>query len=191
VTSDSVTQVIGTLVALGCIDNAGVGNAFSIKLAQAQAAIDAGDTQTAVNILTALLHQLQAQAGKHLATSCTDSNGVQFDPVQVLISDVTALLASLGASVKANPVMGSLMNAAYAEIPGATVSILSSPKIVVASATADVTGFYFFPKTRGLKLGLEYTVKVTLPKGYRISTPATQTFKWRGTEITLSNFVLN
>ena len=91
-----VSQVIGTLVTLGCIDNAGVGNAFSVKLAQAQAAINAGDIQTAINLLTALLQQLNAQAGKHLKTSCTDSNGVQFDPVQVLINDVTTLLAALG-----------------------------------------------------------------------------------------------
>ena len=46
-TPDSVTEVVDALVALGCIDNAGIGNAFSVKLAHAKAAINAGDIQTA------------------------------------------------------------------------------------------------------------------------------------------------
>src|SRR5262249_54441551 len=60
-TADGVTKVIGTLQALGCIDNAGIAGAFSAKLGQAQAAIAAGDIKTAINILTALLHEIQAQ----------------------------------------------------------------------------------------------------------------------------------
>jgi uncharacterized repeat protein (TIGR02543 family) len=90
-----VAQVVGVLVTLGCIDNAGVGNAFNVKLAQAEAAIAAGDIRTAINLLTALLEQLQAQAGKHLETSCTDAAGNTFNPVEVLIDHVTELLASL------------------------------------------------------------------------------------------------
>ena len=185
-----VSQVVGTLVTLGCIDSAGVGNAFTVKLAQAQAAITAGDYQTAINILTALLQQLQAQAGKHLHTTCTDANGVQFDPVQVLIDDVTAILTALGANLKANPVMGFLMKSSLSEMAGATVSIMSSTKSVVASATTDVTGFFFFAKTGGLKIGSDYTVKVTLPKGYKTSMPASQTFRWGATTIKLANFVV-
>src|SRR5439155_12235955 len=133
---------------------------------------------TAINLLTALLQQLNAQAGKHLKTACTDSNGVQFDPVQVLISDVTTLLAALGGNLKANPVMGFLLKSNLAEMAGVTMSVLGLTKTVVASVTTDGTGFYVFPKPSGLKLGWEYTGKVTHPKGYKTSTPASQTVKW-------------
>jgi hypothetical protein len=93
--SDGISQVIATDQALGCIDNSGISNALTSKLHSAQQLINAGKIQEAINTLTALLHQLEAQAGKHITTTCTDSNGNQFDPVQVLIDDVKALLASL------------------------------------------------------------------------------------------------
>jgi hypothetical protein len=191
-TPESVIQVIGTLEALGCIDSAGVSNAFSVKLARAKAAINAGDTQTAINILTALLNQIQAQAGKHIKSSCTDSNGVLFDPVAVLIANVQSLLTSLGSTAQGNPVMGYVANASSLELCDAVVSLLDSSRRVVATAKSDATGFYFFAETRLLKARANYTVKVTaLPKPYKKSTPASQTFTWGGTAITLPRFVLN
>ena len=93
-TSGGTSTLIGTLQALGCINNSGISNALLSKLAAAQADIDGGRIQAAIDTLTALLNQLQAQAGKHVGTSCT-VNGVTFDPVQVLIADVEALLMSL------------------------------------------------------------------------------------------------
>src|SRR6266568_1121705 len=52
--TSSIGNVIGQLLTAGCIDNSGIGNALTSKLSAAQAAISAGDIQTAVNILTAL-----------------------------------------------------------------------------------------------------------------------------------------
>src|SRR4030095_7162643 len=175
--------------ALDCIDSAGVVNAFKAKLAQAQAAIDAGDYQTAINLLTALLQKLQAQAGKHLKIECTDANGNPFDPVQTLIEQVTGILTALGVNLRANPVMGSLVNSSNAEGAGATITITTGSKTVLSAAT-DATGFYVFPKVGALKLGIDYTVKVSLPKGYKLSTPSSQTFKWNATMVTLPKFVI-
>jgi hypothetical protein len=93
-TSGGVTQVVGTDLAAGCIDNSGTANAVKSKLAEAQADINAGNIQQAKSVLNDLLNYLQAQRGKHIKTSCT-VNGVTFDPDAVLIADVQALLASL------------------------------------------------------------------------------------------------
>jgi hypothetical protein len=92
--SSSITNVIGNLPSAGCIDNSGIGNALTSKLSAAQAAISAGNIQTAINILTALKSQLQAQSAKHIATSCT-IGGVTFNPVTVLLIDVQSLIDNL------------------------------------------------------------------------------------------------
>jgi hypothetical protein len=190
-TAAGVTNVINTLLALGCIDNSGVASAFTTKLAQAQAAIDAGRTQTAINILSALLNQLQAQAGKHLATSCT-SNGQVFNPVTVLITQVQSLLASLGATFRANPLTGSVLGTGGAEVNGAVVTLQNSSKTTVATAVTDATGFYFFADTAVLKRNGSYVMKVgAVPKPYKKSTPATQSFKWTAGAIGFKTFVLN
>jgi hypothetical protein len=94
-TSASVTQVIDDAQALGCIDNGGISNALRSKLAAAQAAMNAGHVQDAMDSLNSFLNQLHAQAGKHISTSCTDGHGNQFNPVQVLATDVEALQAAL------------------------------------------------------------------------------------------------
>jgi hypothetical protein len=190
VTAGSVSTVIGTTQALGCVDNSGISNALIVKLNAAQAYIAAGDIQSAINTLTALLNQLNAQAGKHIKTTCTDANGNTFDPVQVLIADVQALLASLGANViKPNPVMGYAVNSTNAGVAGATVSIVNSAKTVVASVTTDATGFYFVAKTSVFARGSNYTVKVTPPKPYKSSTsPA---FTWNAVAVSVASSVLN
>jgi hypothetical protein len=142
------------------------------------------------NTLTALLNQLYAQSGKHIKTTCFDANGNPFNPVQVLIAYVQDLLARLGANViKPNPVMGYAVNSSNTGIPGAIVSVVNSAKTVVASATTDATGFYFFAKTRAFTIGSNYTVKVTPPKPYRSVT--SPTFSWKGTAVTVANSVLN
>lgn len=185
-TPAGITQVINSLVALGCVDNSGVGNAFTTKLAQAQAAISAGDTQTAINILTALLRQLQAQSGKHLKTTCT-SGGQTFNPVDVLVAQVQGLLTSLGATLKANPLIGTVVGTGGVEVKGALVSVLNAAKNVVATAETDATGFYFFPKTSALTVNADYTAKVTLlPKPWRKATPAAQTFTWKGSAVSFA-----
>lgn len=189
-TSRGITNVIGTLQALGCVDNSGIGNALTTKLASAQALIDAGNIQAAINTLTALLNQLQAQAGKHIFTSCT-ADGVTFNPVQVLIDDVKALLASLGVNLKANPIMGNVLNSSKLGIAGITVNILGPSRAVVAATRTDVTGFYYVATTTNLVPDANYTVKVVVPKGYKNSTPSSQTFIWRATALSLGYFAIN
>jgi hypothetical protein len=106
----------------------------------------------------------------------------------VLIADVEALLASLGG--KPNPILGFAVNSTNASISGATVNLVNASKTVLAKATTDGTGWYYFPLTSGLVGGQNYTVSVTLPKGYKASTPASQTYTWSGAEIDLKTFVL-
>jgi mRNA-degrading endonuclease toxin of MazEF toxin-antitoxin module len=189
-TPGSITGVIGTDQALGCIDNSGIVNALSSKLAAAEADINAGKIQEAINTLKALLNQLNAQAGKHIATTCMDSNGNTFDPVTVLIADVKALLASLGVTIKADPIMGSVVNWAHAAVPGATVHVLNASKKIVATATTDAMGFYYFAATESLSKGASYSIKIVFPNSYHSSTPSSQTFTWQATSVLASNFVL-
>jgi hypothetical protein len=51
---------------LGHIDNQGVTNSLLAKLDAAQAALDRGQTSVAINTLEAFIHEVQAQAGKHI-----------------------------------------------------------------------------------------------------------------------------
>jgi hypothetical protein len=87
----SLSNSIGDMPNAGCIDNAGIGNALTSKLSASQTA---GNVQTAINTLTALKNQIQAQAGKHIHTACT-IGGVAFNPVNVLLLDVQASIDSL------------------------------------------------------------------------------------------------
>lgn len=94
-TAASITQVVADARVLGCIDNGGISNALSSKLAAAQASINAGNIRDAMDNLNAFMNQLHAQAGKHISTSCTDGQGNGFNPVEVLATDVGALQANL------------------------------------------------------------------------------------------------
>jgi hypothetical protein len=94
VTAAGITRVIGVLRSGGCIDNAGVANSLNSKLSAAQTSLDANDIQDAINVLTALLHDLQAQAGKHINTSCA-VNGVSFNPDATVMTDVRALIVKI------------------------------------------------------------------------------------------------
>ncbi len=190
-TSSGITNVIGQLLAAGFIDNSGIANALNSKLSAAQAAINAGDIKTAINTLGALINQLQAQSGKHISTSAT-IGGVTFNPVTVLISDAQSLINSLTLGSTPNPLTGFVLTTSGSGISGATVSILDSLGNTVATGTTDVTGFYYFATTGVLTQGNTYTVKVTgFPAGFTTSSPASQTFTWGGTALTLGNFVLS
>ncbi len=50
----------------GFIDNQGVTNGLLAELDAAQAALDRGQTGTAINLLNTFIHEVQAQAGKHI-----------------------------------------------------------------------------------------------------------------------------
>ncbi len=91
--ADGTSGVVGTLQAAGCIDN-GSSIALTSKLNAAQADIAKGNNKAAVNDLNSALNQINAQAGRQIATTCT-VNGVTFNPVAVLIADIQALLATL------------------------------------------------------------------------------------------------
>jgi len=180
-TTAGITNVIGRFLSSGAIDNYGIANALTNKLSTAQSFISAGDNQTAINVLQALLNQLNAQSGKHIAPSAAS----------VLISDTQALQTSVGANLRADPFMGYVLTSNNAAIAGVTVNVLDSSNTVVAAATTDGSGFYFFPLTRSFTLGSAYSVKVTPPSGYKTSTPALQKVTWQATQVVLTNFVLN
>jgi hypothetical protein len=186
-----VANVINADVGIGAIDNSGIGTALTSKLSVAQTALNAGQIQTEINTLQALLNQLYAQAGKHIKTSWVDGSGQSFNPDAVLVSDVSDLLVNAGANLKANPIIGSVVNASGVGISGLTVNILSSKNAAVATATTDVSGFCYFPATSGLVSGAGYTVKVTVPRAYKNSAPSSQSFTWRAVGVALNNFVLN
>jgi hypothetical protein len=50
----------------GFIDNQGVTNSLLAQLDAAQAALDHGQTGAAISLLNAFIHEVQAQAGKHI-----------------------------------------------------------------------------------------------------------------------------
>jgi HYR domain len=184
-----LSTVVGQLLAAGCIDNAGIANALTAKLAAAQSAISAGNLKTAINILSAFIHQVQAQSGKHILASCTLA-GVTFDPAAVLIADARSIIDSLTMTATPNPITGSVVTATGSGISGATVSLVDSSGKTLAIATTDVTGFYFFPTTGLLSTNGTYSVSVTgLPTGFTSSSSA-QIFTWTGSPISFSNFTL-
>jgi FIMAH domain-containing protein len=178
-TAGGMMKVIGSFLTTGAIDKSGIANALTSKLSVAQTFITAGDNQTATNALQALLNQLNAQSGKHINASAASA----------LITDTQALQASLG-GLRPNPLIGYVANSSSG-ISGATVNVLNGSNAIVASAVTDSAGFYFFPLTRAFSLGSGYTLKVTLPKGYKVSSPSSQKFTWQGSQITFSTFVLN
>jgi hypothetical protein len=186
---NDLSTVVGQLLAAGCIDNAGIANALTAKLAAAQSAITAGNLKTAINILSAFIHQVQAQSGKHILASCTLA-GVTFDPAAVLIADARSIIDSLTMTATPNPITGSVVTATSSGISGATVSLVDSSGKTLAIATTDVTGFYFFPTTGLLSTSGTYSISVTgLPAGFT-SSSAAQIFTWTGSPVSLSLFTL-
>jgi len=189
VTADSLITEVNEFLGLGCIDNAGIANSLASKMAAVKNAIANGQIQAAANILSAFIKEVQAQAGKHISTTCT-SGGHQYYPVQTLIGDAQYLLGTLGPQVKADAIVGLVLNSTLFGISGVTVNLLNSTKDVVGTAITDVSGFYYFATTGGLAIGKTYTVKVTPPSAYKSSMPTSQTFNWSANAVTLANFGL-
>jgi hypothetical protein len=82
---ESTLADINNSVLVGLIDNGGIANSLTSKIEGAQSAANAGQNQTAVNILNAFGNELNAQAGKHI-------NGIA---PQVLQEDVNSLISQL------------------------------------------------------------------------------------------------
>jgi hypothetical protein len=62
----SLTTCVEHAASQGIIDNQGVTKSLLAKLGAAQAAFDRGQTSVAINDLQAFIHEVQAQAGKHI-----------------------------------------------------------------------------------------------------------------------------
>jgi hypothetical protein len=192
VTPDSLEKELNIFLGFGCIDNSGLANSLTSKIEAAKSRITAGDTKSAINTLAALLNQLEAQAGKHISTGCTDPNThTQFNPTQVLITDLETLLAKLKTAGITDPILGYVSNGIDG-VAGATITLLDAANNVVATTATDQTGFYFFAQTNTLTVGASYTVTVaTIPKPYTTSSPASQSFTWSAAQVSLGNFALN
>lgn len=93
-TAASVTRVLADDRSLGCVST-GVDVTLTIELLLAQAEMNAGQMRVANEILNLSLFEVNAEAGKHISTSCTDGQGNQFNPAQVLTTDIQALQGSL------------------------------------------------------------------------------------------------
>jgi virginiamycin B lyase len=188
-TPGGLSMVVGQLLTAGCIDNSGIANALIAKLSAAQAAIAAGDIKTATNILSAFIDQVSAQSGKHILTSC---GGLTVNPAAVLIADAQSLINGLTVSATSNPVTGSAVTSTGSAVAGAMLSLVNSSGTTEATATTDITGFYYFATTGLLTSGATYSVSVTeLPTGFTTASPAVQTLTWSGGALTLSNFTLS
>ncbi len=183
VTIADVGNVIDTFVAEKCIDSAGVAYAFKAKLTAAGYLTSAGRIQAAANTLAALLYQLNAQSGKHLALSCTVDNETVY-PADALIADVTSLLQGLSAAAS-NPLMGYVVNGANLGLADTTVTL--SGNGISASAVTDATGFYYFPDTSQLTQGATYLASVVSGKR---KAQAVQ-FIWTGAGTILANLIVN
>jgi hypothetical protein len=204
--------VIANLLASGCIDSAGVANALTSKLSAAQGALGSGQIQTAINTLGAFKSQVQAQAGKHISTSCTTTftlivSGTASSEVHlasanvsvastnaanILLGDVTSLITRLAGVTAPDPITGFVLSGG-SPVGGATVGIFNgSTPVPGFTATSDATGFYYFSNSTALTTGVTYTVEMTgIPGPFTSSTPSSQTFTWGGKGLALMNFLLN
>jgi FtsP/CotA-like multicopper oxidase with cupredoxin domain len=179
VSNASLSDLVGQMLVLGCINNPGVDNALTAKLTAEQGAIGSGNTKTAINILSAFTDQVRAQSGKHITADCAT----------VLSTDARSLIDGLAVSATPNPITGSVRGASGLGVAGAVLTLKDSVGTTVATATTDITGFYFFATTGVLTPGATYTVSVTVPAGFIAASPAGQTFAWSGgAEVSLADF---
>jgi len=187
--TSSISNLIGSLLNAGCIDNSGIANALTSKLSASQGYISVGKNQDAINTLTAFNNQVRAQSGKHISSTCILA-GVAINPATVLTADAQSLITSLRVGMTADPITGYALNSNGVGLQGATVSILSGAS-TIATAITDVTGFYYFATTNLLTSGSTYSIKVTgFPAGYTTPAPTYSTFTWTGSGQTF-NFTLN
>jgi hypothetical protein len=189
-TAAAMVNVIGQEQALGCIDQSGMVQSLTSKMNMYQSLASSGHIQGASNVLSAFQYEVQGQIGHHIVTSCTDSvTGAAFSPGDTLIADAQSLQATLATPLKGAPIVGSVVSTNDTGAAGRTVNLLSG-KSVVATASTDAVGFYYLDTT-ALQMGAQYGVSVTIPKGYKASSPAVQTFTWTGKALQLATFTLN
>ena len=95
-TFTSLSALIGSLNAAGCINNAGISRALMGEISLAQASSKAGRNRVAIDVLNAFSNQVRAQEGKHISTSCM-LGSITVDPAAVLISDAQDVVDDLTA----------------------------------------------------------------------------------------------
>jgi len=179
VSSSALSDVVGQMLVLGCINNSGVDDALAAKVTAEQGAVAGGNTKTAINILSAFIDQVGAQSGKHITPDCAT----------VLSTDARSLIDGLAVSATPNPITGSVRTASGTGVPGAVLTLKDSAGTTAATATTDITGFYFFATTGVLTSGATYTVTFTVPIGFTATSAAGQTFTWSGgAEVSLADF---
>ena len=189
-TAAAIVNVIGQDQALGCIDQSGIVQSLTSKMNTYQMLATGGHVQGAANVLSAFQYEVQAQIGHHIVTSCTDPvTGTPFSPGDTLVTDAQSLQAALGTAVKAAPIVGLVVSTSDAGVAGRTVNLLNG-KTVIATASTDAVGSYYFD-TSLLKAGAQYMASVTIPKGFKASSPASQSFTWSAKALQLATFTLN
>jgi len=183
VTFDSLKGDINNLTSQGCIDN--LGRSLLAKFAAAQQVDGKGQVQTAINILSAALYEVEAQSGMHIATTCKDPVGRSFNPVNLLTGDIQFMQSTLAGQLQADPILGSVVSSTNVAVSGATVNLLSG-KTLLAQTVTDSAGLYYFADVSNLGQGGNYVVTISLPKGFKSSTPSAQNFTWSGNMVVAS-----
>ena len=89
VTFESTAQDIADGLAADEIDNSGIANALLAKLEAAMEATERGQPATAIEILEAFAHEVEAQAGQHLSPDMAD----------LLLDDALSLAESLASEL--------------------------------------------------------------------------------------------
>lgn len=89
-------MTMARFVDAGYIDNAGVAGAMQRMVQQADALAARGQIAAAAGVLKALGNYIDAQAGRHIATTATE-NGATFNPAGILSQHVSALTTQLAA----------------------------------------------------------------------------------------------
>lgn len=186
----NIVPLVDLFRAAGAIDIDTLATTLKSALNAAQAAANAGDVQTATQQLVGFLIVVETQRGKHIATSAT-IGGVPVNPVTLLLDDGRNALTGVQVNSPQNPIVGFITSAADKALSGAAVTIFDPANQPIASATSSVNGLYLITPTTGLTPGVAYTAKVTaFPPIFNTATPASQTFTWQSTGVSLAPFVV-
>jgi uncharacterized delta-60 repeat protein len=185
----SLFAVVLALDAAGAIDSPGIANALESKLTAAQIAQQQGNAQAATNTLAAFVNQVEAQRGKHIASTAT-IGGTTFDPSAVLLADARDAIAGLKAAA-ANTIVGYVTDSSGREVRDATVAIVDASNTIVANVSTDATGLYYVASTSVLTPSARYSVRVNpLPGGFTTVGPSAQFFTWASAPVILGTFVV-
>jgi uncharacterized delta-60 repeat protein len=186
VTMARTTELVGMFGDDGIIANPGITEALTAKLTTAEKFIDSGDIKTAGNVLGAFVSQVESQAGKQIPTSAV-LDGVRFDPAAVLIGQALGLVDDLNTLVQV-PLFGYVTDSAGNGVEGAAISVVDSTGKTAISGATDAAGFYYFVGTGALKIGAQYSVRVTSASSAAVTPLA---FTWKNSKLTMAPIVLN